>query len=149
MNTFLKVCVFGSLLLPLGAACATQNVAQAATTPPSNFKSVTAVLPVKDQAAAIAWSERWIGRAPDLVPVEGVAEWQLAGQGWLQVALDPDHAGSTSVVVVVRDVLAQHKTCLDAGVTPADIQDFGIVKLFEIVDPDGNKVVFVQETGAG
>jgi hypothetical protein len=80
--------------------------------------------------------------------MDGVAEWKLSGSGWLQVAHDPEHAGSTTVVVGVVDIDAQRTACVAAGVAAGDVQDLGVVKLVEIADPDGNKVVFVQETSA-
>lgn len=118
-----------------------------AAQPKSNFVNVVAVVPVKDHAVALAWYRRWIGRDADVVPMEGVAEWQIAGSGWLQVALDPEHAGGTSVVVGVRDVDVQRAACIEVGVQVGDVQDYGFIKLVEAVDPDGNKVVFVQEVG--
>ncbi|MEO1336978.1 MAG: hypothetical protein AAFV29_15135, partial [Myxococcota bacterium] len=62
----------------------------------TNLKNLVAVIPVKDHAAATAWYKKWIGRDADAAPAEGVAEWKLAGDGWLQVALDPENAGNTT-----------------------------------------------------
>lgn len=111
----------------------------------SNLASIVAVVPVKDHASSVAWYSAWIGRKPDLTPVEGVAEWNLASGGWLQVAHDPEHAGGSSFVLGVRDLAAQVATCVKAGVTMGEIQDHGFVKLAEGTDPDGNKIVFVEE----
>lgn len=113
----------------------------------SNLASVVAVVPVKDHEAAMAWYRSWIGREADLVPTDGVAEWNLAGNGWLQVSLDPDHAGGTTVVIGVNDIEAQRSACGAVGVTVSEVQDYGFIKIVEAQDPDGNKVVFVQETG--
>lgn len=110
-----------------------------------NLTSIVAVIPVKDHAAAVAWYSKWIGRKADLTPVEGVAEWNLAGGGWLQVALDPEHAGGSSFVLGVRDLAAQVTTCTKAGVSMGEIQDHGFVKLAEGTDPDGNKIIFVED----
>ena len=41
----------------------------------SNLASVVGVLPVTDHAGAVKWYQDWIGRAPDVAPMEGVAEW--------------------------------------------------------------------------
>jgi len=113
--------------------------------PATNFSNVIAVVPVKDHAAATAWYESWIGRIADVVPMDGVAEWQIAGNGWIQVALDPEHAGSTTVVIGVKDIQSHRIACANAGIKLGDTQDHGFIKLAESVDPDGNKVVFVQE----
>jgi hypothetical protein len=72
--------------------------------PESNLKSVVGVLPVVDHAAAVSWYQKWVGRAPDVEPMEGVAEWQLAENAWIQViqvSADPEPAGKTTVVVGV------------------------------------------------
>ncbi|WP_125778435.1 VOC family protein [Antribacter gilvus] len=111
-----------------------------------NIASVVAVLPVTDHAKAVAWYERWIGRAPDLEPMEGTAEWQLASNAWIQVSLDPEPAGRTTVVVGVKDIDAQRSTCAAVDVAVGEVDDYGFVKTAEAVDPDGNKILFVQET---
>lgn len=111
--------------------------------PDSDFTSVTTVLPVTDHEIAVAWYEKWIGRAPDVTPAEGVAEWQLAGNAWIQVAVDPEPAGRTTVVIGVRDIEVQCRACAAAGIA-TEINDYGVVKTAEAVDPAGNKVVFAQ-----
>jgi predicted enzyme related to lactoylglutathione lyase len=112
-----------------------------------NLKNVNAVLPVSDHAAAVAWYAKWLGRNPDVVPVEGVAEWQIAENAWIQVAQAPDPtlAGKTSVVLGVNDIDAQVSTLSEAGVPTSDVNDYGFIKITEVSDPDGNKINFVWE----
>ena len=55
----------------------------------SNIYSVIAVVPVKNQDKAVGWYKKLPGRDADVVPMEGVAEWQLAENAWLQVTADP------------------------------------------------------------
>ncbi len=111
-----------------------------------NIDSVIAVVPVKDQAEAVAWYKKLLGREADVVPVDGVAEWQLAENGWLQVTTDPECAGSTSVIVGVSDLDALCTACADAGVSLGEIVEYpDIVKTVDAVDPDGNKVFFAQK----
>jgi hypothetical protein len=111
----------------------------------SNLTSVVGVLPVTDHAKAVTWYQRWIGRAPDVEPMEGIAEWQLAENAWIQVAVDPASAGGTTVVVGVTDIDAQRAACAAAEVEVGDVNDYGFVKTAEAVDPAGNKILFVQE----
>ncbi|MEJ3652962.1 VOC family protein [Actinomycetes bacterium KLBMP 9759] len=111
----------------------------------SNVASVVAVLPVTDHEKAVAWYRSWIGRAPDVVPMEGIAEWQLAGNAWIQVSLDPEAAGRTTAVVGVLDLDAQRAACAAADVAVGEVADHGFVKTAEAVDPAGNKILFVQE----
>ncbi|CAM3682120.1 hypothetical protein OCAE111667_21765 [Occultella aeris] len=40
--------------------------------PESMLTSVISVLPVTDHAGATAWYGRWIGRGPDVEPMEGI-----------------------------------------------------------------------------
>lgn len=113
----------------------------------SNFTSVYSVLHVNDFDVAVEWYAKWLGRKPDLTPDEGVAEWQLAENAWIQVSVapDPSLAGKSFVVCGVHDVEAQRKVCQDAGVSAGETQDFGFIKLAQINDPAGNTVAFVQE----
>lgn len=108
--------------------------------------SVVGVVPVTDHAKAVTWYRKWIGRAPDVEPVEGVAEWQLVENAWIQVTLDPESAGRTTVVVGVEDLDAQRAACAAVDVAVGDVSDYGVVRTAEAVDPAGNKILFVQES---
>lgn len=111
-----------------------------------NLKCVISVIPVTDQDTAVNWYKKLIGRDADVVPTEEVAEWQLAGNAWIQVATDPDNAGKTTVVINVSDIDAQCTACADAGVALGEVVEYtGIVKMVDATDPDGNKIAFVQE----
>jgi hypothetical protein len=115
----------------------------------SNLVSVVGVLPVTDHAKAVTWYQKWIGRAPDVEPMEGIAEWELAENAWIQVAVDPESAGRTTVVVGVKDIDAQCSACAAVEVTVGNVSDYGFVKTAEAVDPAGNKILFVQEVPQG
>ncbi len=112
--------------------------------------NVTSVVPVKDFEASFNWYQTFFGREPDVVPMEGIAEWQLAENAWVQVSVDPDRAGSTSVVICVKDVEAQHAALSSLNLTVGEIVEYpDIIKMVEIVDPDGNKISFVQDISNG
>lgn len=115
----------------------------------SNHVSVVGVLPVADHEEAVTWYQKWIGRGPDVKPMEGVAEWQLAENAWIQVSLDPESAGRTTVIVGVASIDTQRSVCAAAGVAVGDVNDYGFVKTAEAVDPAGNKILFVQEVPQG
>ncbi len=116
----------------------------------SNIVNVVAVVPVKDHEKSVAWYSKLLGREPDLVPDEGVAEWQLADNAWIQVGLDEPHAGHTTVVIGVNDIDAQRLTCEKAGVPLGEIVEYPeIIKMAEASDPEGNKIAFVQDLSAG
>ena len=114
--------------------------------PSSNINNVIAVVPVRDQDTAVGWYKTLLGRDADVVPVEGVAEWQLAENAWLQVTTDPERAGNTTVIIGVNDIDAQCSACASANVSHGEIVEYPeIIKMIEVIDPDGNKVAFVQD----
>jgi len=111
-----------------------------------NLESVIAVVPVTDQVTAVTWYKKLLGRNADVVPIDGVAEWQLAEKIWLQVTTDPDNAGNTTVIVSVSDIDEQRTACAEANVSLGEVVEYpGIVKMVDASDPDGNKITFVQE----
>lgn len=111
----------------------------------STLNSVIAVLPVADYDAALLWYATWIGRQPDVEPADGVAEWQIAENAWIQVSSDPAPAGQTTVVIGVSDIDAQRAQCEAAGATWGEVNDYGFIKAAEGRDPAGNTITFVQE----
>ncbi len=113
----------------------------------SNYSNVVCVLYVGDYSEAVGWYEKWLGRAPDVTPDEGIAEWQLAENAWIQVSVAPDPGlvGKSTVVCGVIDLDEQCASCQSAGVTLSDTEDYGFIKLANATDPAGNTVVFVQE----
>ncbi|MCK2244580.1 MULTISPECIES: VOC family protein [unclassified Crossiella] len=111
-----------------------------------NIDSVLAGVAVADFEAAQSWYSKLFGREPDVVPTEGIAEWQLAPNAWVQLTENPDRAGKSSVVIGVRDLAAQVKSVESAGFTPGAVEEYpGIVKTSTIFDPEGNEVTFVEE----
>ena len=71
------------------------------------FNDIAAVVATRDYAAARSWYSRVIGRDPDLEPMAGVAEWQIAATAWLQLIEDPDRAGKSALRIGVDDLEAQ------------------------------------------
>jgi predicted enzyme related to lactoylglutathione lyase len=111
-----------------------------------NINSVISVIPVKDFEKAFEWYKKLFGRDPDIVPMEGIAEWQLVENAWIQVSIDPERAGNTTVVVGVNDVEAQCKIYSEANFLVGEIVEYSeLIKMAEIIDPEGNKISFVQD----
>lgn len=112
----------------------------------TNIAAVVAVVPARDQGNAVAWYTKLLGRAADIVPTDDVAEWQLADNAWLQVGADPERAGYTTVVIGVHDIDVQRTFCERAGVPLGEVIEVpAVIKMAETTDPEGNKVVFVQD----
>ena len=116
----------------------------------SNINSVIAVVPVKNQDAAVGWYKKLFGRDADIVPMEGVAEWQLAENAWIQVTADPERAGTATAIIGVNDIEVQCSACAASNVSHGEVVEIPeIIKMVEVIDPDGNKVVFVQDISDG
>ncbi|MBE9102751.1 VOC family protein [Vacuolonema iberomarrocanum] len=112
----------------------------------TNINNVIAVVPVKDHQNAVEWYMKLLGRDADLIPVDEVAEWQLADNAWIQVGTDAERAGYTTVIIGVNDIDVQRSFCAKAGVSVGEVVEIPeAIKMAETVDPDGNKVVFVQD----
>jgi len=89
-----------------------------------NLESVIAVVPVTDQVTAVTWYKKLLGRDADVVPIDGVAEWQLAEKAWLQVTTDPDNVGNTTVIISVSDIDAQRTACAEANVPLGEVVEY-------------------------
>jgi len=116
----------------------------------SHINSVIAVVPVQDHNAAVEWYTNLLGRSADVVPAEGVAEWQLVENAWLQVGTDPEQAGNATVIIGVNDIEAQCRALEEAKVQHGDLVEYpAMIKMVEVIDPSGNKLVFVQDISSG
>ncbi len=113
---------------------------------PGKFNDIAAVIATKDYATARSWYSRVIGREPDLEPVDGVAEWQIAATAWLQLVLDHGRAGKTAVRIGVDDLAAQIEELTAEGIATGELVVIAdLVKVVDVADPDGNEVSFVQD----
>lgn len=117
--------------------------------------TVFAAVPVSDLDASIGWYTRLIGREPDSRPMDGLADYFLAGDrdpdhGTLQLVVDSERAGGGLVTINVADAhavasaLAEHDIALDVDDTTSDKVIFGT-----IIDLDGNAVTIVEPRRAG
>jgi predicted enzyme related to lactoylglutathione lyase len=126
------------------------NYQEEKETMPHIIKSVVTVISVKNYEASVAWYSKLFKRQPDLVPIDGVAEWELVNNAWIQVAADSDRAGHASVVLVVDSIQKAHQECTDLALPISEVTEYpGVVRIAEIVDPEGNKVAFVEDISGG
>ena len=113
---------------------------------PDRFNDIAAVIATKNYATARSWYVRVIGREPDLEPIEGVGEWQIAATAWLQLAEDHDRAGKTAVRLGVDDLAAQVSALHAEGIETGELVVIAdLVEVVDVADPDGNEVSFVQD----
>jgi hypothetical protein len=117
---------------------------------PDKFNDIAAVVATRDYTAARSWYSRLIGREPDIEPIDRVAEWQITATAWLQLAEDAARAGKSAVRIGVDDVAAQTAELTELGIATGDLVEIaGMVKVIDIVDPDGNEVSFVEDLSTG
>lgn len=114
-----------------------------------NINSVISVLQVRDLEKAVEWYRNLLGRYADIIPMDGVAEWQIADNAWIQVTVDPtdlERVGKSTVIVGVNSIEEQSSACDKANIEHSEVVVYPeIIKVFEVVDPDGNKITFVED----
>ena len=112
----------------------------------SNINSMISVVPINDFDEVVHWYKKLFGREADVLPMEGIAEWEVVENAWVQITVDPERAGSTTVIIGVNDVDRQRKACIDSDVSVSEILEYpGVIKMIEAADPDGNTISFVQD----
>ena len=110
-----------------------------------NVKSVVSVFQVSDIEKSLSWYKKWLGE-PDVVPMERVAEYELNKDVWLQLSYEgTEKIEKSSIIIGIEDIKSCKKTFGNNGIETGEIQDYEIVLVFDIHDPDGNRISFVQE----
>ncbi|WAC56318.1 VOC family protein [Gordonia sp. SL306] len=99
---------------------------------------------VADLARAESWYTAVLGTGPTDRPMDGLVEWQFGEQYGLQVELEPEWAGRSTVVLVESDLDAFERHLDAVGVDHPEIVDATAVRFLQLEDPDGNRVVVVQ-----
>jgi len=106
---------------------------------------VFAGLPVAEYAAARPWYEAFFGRAPDLLPHDEEAAWQLSGDGWVYVVADRERAGGGLVTLLVDDLDARLESLAAEGIAAGPIETLASgVRTVVVADPDGNAIQLGQ-----
>jgi hypothetical protein len=109
---------------------------------------VFASIPVADVNAAVGWYKRFAGRAPDLIPNEDEAAWQMSETGWIYLIADPSRAGSGLNTLLVDDLDAFLAGLAERGIAtdPVDVIGDGVRRTV-VTDPDGNRLQVGQPLG--
>lgn len=108
--------------------------------------SLISVLPVADMQRSLEFYTKLFG-APDLEPMEGVAEYQFGSQAWIQLSLE-ENPKPGAVILGVEDVQATKQAIDSLGISNPEIMDYEGFLVLEVQDPDGNRLAFVQEPQA-
>ena len=108
------------------------------------FNSLIGVFMVKDIEAAMTWYRAWLGE-PDVIPMEGMAEYKITDTAWLQLNVDDGDRTSGTIIIGVEDAAKYRQQLLDKGIEVGELMDYEVVLTFDVTDPDGNRISFAQE----
>jgi catechol 2,3-dioxygenase-like lactoylglutathione lyase family enzyme len=109
---------------------------------------VFAGIPVADRDAAVDWYARLAGRAPDLIPNEDEAAWQMAESSWIYVIADAARAGSALHTLLVDDIDIFLAGLAERGIPSGAVETIGGgLRRTLVTDPDGNRLNVGQPLG--
>ena len=110
-----------------------------------DVKTIVSVFQVSDIEKSLFWYKKWLGE-PDVVPMEGVAEYELNKNVWLQLSYEgTEKIEKSSIIIGIEDIESCKQILGDNGIETGEIQDYEVVLVFDIHDPDGNRISFAQE----
>ena len=73
-----------------------------------DIKSIVSVFQVSDIEKSLLWYKKWLGE-PDVVPMEGVAEYELNKETWLQLSYEGNEKIEKSAIIIgIEDI----KSCI-------------------------------------
>jgi catechol 2,3-dioxygenase-like lactoylglutathione lyase family enzyme len=109
------------------------------------IKSVTFGIEVADLDASTKWYETLLGIAPES-PDEGVIEFRLTQGTYLMLSAAESVRGADgSVNLEVTDVEEARRAVEALSLTAGPVQHIpDVLSYFEIEDPDGHTITFVQ-----
>ena len=109
---------------------------------------VFAGIPTADFQSAVAWYERFFGRAPSRFPTEGEAVWQLSDTGLVYLVADEARAGHALVTLIVDDLDEWMRGLERRGIPPGETETLSsAVRRTSNVDPDGNTIAVGEVPG--
>ena len=110
-----------------------------------NKKFSKCIQGIKYRAIRVARYKKWLGE-PDVISMNGVAEYQLSPNSWLQLSCEEKYSIETSSIVVgVEDINQTKKTLDECGIKTSEIIDYEVVLVLDVFDIDGNKITFAKE----
>ena len=109
-----------------------------------SYASSTFSFPVSDIDEATEWYKQLLGEVEYFSPAEGVVEFKLNEQTWLQLFTGAQSSGAT-LRLEVTDIQSQHQRLTKLGIEPMDIELVpAVISYFDFKDPDGNLLSFYK-----
>ena len=146
-----------AMIVLLAFSCANQTEANATAQPTASdsrpgdtqtsspYKSITIGIPVSNLEESQKWIYSVLGDLERMVPAEGVVEFQLSPNTWLQL-FEMETINNQSVVrLEVSDIESEYKRLQDLGIKLSELQIVpDVVSVFEFEDQDGNAFSLYQ-----
>ncbi len=111
---------------------------------PMRVTGVMAVVTVADFDVGLTWYGRFFGRDADRRPMDGLAEWCLAGSAVVQLVHDPDRGGCALLTLGVADLDATITDLGGRGLATGEVVDGAIARIASITDPEGNTITLAE-----
>lgn len=102
---------------------------------------VLAQATVSDLDTAERWYSVLFERQPDARPMAGLIEWHMGDAFGVQVWVEPERAGRSSMVLGESDLDGLAARLTDAGIDHPGPQQVTASRILSLEDPAGNRVV--------
>lgn len=112
-----------------------------------HIKKIFAHVACADLTISGEWYSRLFGRRPDSSPMSTLHEWHHGDSTGLQLFLNADAAGKSTVTLIVADIDAERRCLLDRQLSPGQVEPGDAVRILRLTDPDDNLVVLAQPRG--
>lgn len=109
-----------------------------------SFDKIYAHVSCTDLGKSSAWYARLFDRERDAQPMDTLHEWHHGTATGLQLFVDPDAAGKSTVTIIVSDLDAARTSLAERGLAPGTIELGDAVRIVRLHDPDGNLVVLAE-----
>lgn len=109
-----------------------------------HVQAIYATVSVSDPERAEAFYAALFGRGPDDRPMDGLIQWRPVDDSGVQILVDGDRAGRSSMTLVTPDMDNARRQLESNGLDlEPDLQgDFGVIA--QISDPDGNRITLTE-----
>jgi catechol 2,3-dioxygenase-like lactoylglutathione lyase family enzyme len=108
-----------------------------------SYTSVLAQAAVTNLSTTEAWYVTLLGRQPDERPMDGLLEWHVTAGGGVQVWVEPERAGRSTLLLATDHLDETASRLTAAGLSHDGPERGGAARLLRLADPDGNRVILV------